>query len=489
MVIPKALATRITIILIIFLGSTLWLTSCEKKLSLFKTKLTRLEQIKLAGTLKVATRIDPTTYYQGPSGFMGLEYELVTLFAKQLGVKVQFSTPTTFTEILRQVETGEIDIAAAGLTITEPRQQTMRFAPAYQEITEQIIYRSGTRRPKKIADLAKGILEVVRGTSHIESLKTLQKKVPELVWEVNDNLDTDGLIYLVTKGLIDYTIADSNQIALIRRFYPKLHTGFSISKPRRLAWALPRSADTSLYDEASSFFNKIKHNKTLDQLIERYYGHSSSLNYVGLCKFREHVKSRLPIYQHLFQEAAEQHDLDWRFLAAIGYQESHWRKNAVSPTGVQGIMMLTKNTAKQLGIKDRKDPADSIMGGAIYFKKSIKKIPERIPEPDRSWMALAAYNVGFGHLEDARILTQKQKGNPDRWIAVKKSLPLLTQKKWYKQTKHGYARGYEPVKYVENIRSYYDLLVWLTEENQIEKNVMSAKTGLNNALLIQPYAL
>lgn len=487
MVIPKVLTARIAIVLIFFLGSTLWLASCEKKLLLFKKQLTQLEQIKQAGILKVATRIDPTTYYQGPSGFMGLEYELVTLFAKQLGVKVQFSTPATFTEILRQVEAGEIDIAAAGLTISEPRKETMRFAPAYQEITEQIIYRSGTRRPKKVADLAFGILEVVNGTSHIESLKNLQKQTPELTWEVNNKLDTDGLIYLVTKGLIDYTIADSNQIALIRRFYPKLHTAFSISKPRQLAWALTHSEDTSFYDEVTSFFDKIKQNKTLEQLIERYYGHSTSLNYIGLCKFREHVKSRLPLYKDLFQEAAKQYNLDWRFLAAIGYQESHWRKNAVSRTGVQGIMMLTKNTAKQLGIKDRINPAESIMGGAMYFQRSIKKIPERILEPDRSWMALATYNVGFGHLEDARILTQKRKGNPDRWIAVKKSLPLLTQKKWYKQTKHGYARGNEPVKYVENIRSYYDLLVWLTEENQLEKSIMSAKA--NNALFIQPSAL
>jgi membrane-bound lytic murein transglycosylase F len=488
MVILKTLATRITIVLIIFLGPTLWLTSCEK-LSLFKKPLTQLEQIKQTGTLKVATRIDPTTYYQGPSGYMGLEFELATLFAKQLGVKVQFSTPPTFTEILRQIESGEVDIAAAGLTITEPRQQTMRFAPAYQEITEQIIYHTGTRRPKKVADLNYGILEVVNGTSHIESLKNLQKQVPNLAWEVNNKLDSDGLIYLVSKGLIDYTIADSNQIALIRRFYPKLHTSFSISKPRRLAWALTRSEDTSLYDEVTTFFNKIKQNKKLEQLIDRYYGYSSSLNYFSLCKFREHVKSRLPLYQHLFQEAAAEYDQDWRFLAAIGYQESHWRKNAVSPTGVQGIMMLTKNTAKQLGIKDRTDPVESIMGGTAYFQRSIKKIPERILEPDRSWMALAAYNVGYGHLEDARILTQKQKGNPDRWIDVKKSLPLLTQKKWHKQTKHGYARGNEPVKYVEKIRSYYALLVWLTEENQIEKNVMSAKAEINKAYLIQPSAL
>jgi membrane-bound lytic murein transglycosylase F len=477
------LTTRISLILIFFLGSILWLTSYEIKNSPLKKSLTQLEKIKQSGVLKVTTRIDPTTYYQGPSGFMGLEYELVILFAKRLGVKAQFTTPDTFTEILRQIKTGDTDIAAAGLTVTEPRQQAMRFAPTYQEITEQIIYRSGTRPPKNPGDLANGILEVVKGTSHIESLKTLQKQAPNLSWEVNDKLDTDGLLYLVTKGLIDYTIADSNQIALIRRFYPKLQTGFNISKPQQLAWALTNSGDSSLYDEVTSFFDKIKQNKILDQLIERYYGHSSSLDYVSLCKFREHVKTRLPVFKSFFQATANQYNLDWRFLAAIGYQESHWQKNAVSPTGVEGIMMLTNDTAKQIGVKDRTDPAKSIMGGSKYFKQSIKKIPERIPEPDRTWMALAAYNIGFGHLEDARILTQKQDGDPDKWLEVRKSLPLLTQKKWYEQTKYGHTKGNEPVAYVENIRSYYDLLVWLTEENRIEKNVMSVKKEPGNTSL------
>ena len=351
----------------------------------------------------------------------------------------------------------------------------MRFAPAYDEITEQIIYRSGRRRPKNADDLAKGILEVVKGTSHINSLKKLQKKTPALEWYVNDDLDTDGLLYLVNEGLIDYTVADSNQIKLIRRFYPKLNIAFNITEPRKLAWALSPSRDNSLYDEVVHFFADIKKDKTLDQLIERHYGHATSLNYVGLCKFREHKKKRLPLYQAYFEEAAKKYNFDWRLLAAIGYQESHWLKNARSPTGVRGIMMLTRGTARQMGIKNRNDPKQSIMGGARYFRHRIDKIPERIPEPDRTWMALAAYNVGYGHLEDARRLTQKLGGNPDKWIDVKKTLPLLSQKKWYKQTRHGYARGKEPVRYVENIRSHYELLVWLTGEDQIGKNAMAVK--------------
>ena len=225
------------------------------------------------------------------------------------------------------------------------------------------------------------------------------------------------------------------------------------------------------------FFEKIKKDKTLEQLIERHYGHATTLGYVDNCTFRKHVANRLPKFQALFEKAARDNGMDWRLLAAIGYQESHWRTNAVSPTGVRGIMMLTQATAKQLKLTNRRDPGQSIEGGARYFLQRKNKIPERIEEPDRTWLALAAYNVGFGHLDDARIITQRQNRSPDKWIHVKQSLPLLTQKKWYKRTKHGYAQGWEPVRYVENIRGYFDLLVWLTQENVIEKNAMAQRKG------------
>ena len=435
----------------------------------------KLEQIKHKGVLHVLTRVDPTTYYEGPEGFSGLEYDLVTLFAKHLGVKVHFETPNTFDEILTKIAKGKADIAAAGLTITPERQKLMRFAPAYDEITEQIIYRSGKRRPKNVRALAHGIIEVVKGTSHVETLLSLKKKTPDLDWNVNSEQDTDALLYFVNEGLIDYTIADSNQVALIRRFYPKLNIAFDMTEPRQLAWALSAKADPSLYDEATKFFNKIKQDKTLEQLLERHYGHAEVLSYVGNCVFRQHIKSRLPQFQKHFIAAAQQYTIDWRLLAAIGYQESHWLNDAVSPTGVQGIMMLTHRTAKQLGINNRNNPQQSIAGGARYFHQRLKRIPGRIPEPDRIWFALASYNVGLGHLEDARILTQQQGGNPDKWMDVKKRLPLLSQKKWYSKTKHGHARGKEPVRFVENIRNYYDLLIWLTEENIIKKNAMTAK--------------
>ncbi len=462
---------RLLKLLIGFICSVL-VSHCDTTTTVSKTKL---ERIKESGTLHVLTRTDPTTYYQGSDGYTGLEYDLINLFAQYLGVKLKIEVPDTFEEILSKISNDEADIAAAGLTITASRQQSMRFAPAYQEISEQLVYRSGTRRPVDVRSLSSGIIEVIKGTSHVDTLNELKQHSPQLHWEVNDQLDTDGLLYLVNEGLIDYTIADSNQATLIRRFYPKLNTAFDISPPRQLAWALSNSTDNSLYDEVVKFFHQIQADKTLDQLLEKHYGHASSLSYVDNCQFRHHQKSRLPQYQYYFNLAALSYNIDWRLLAAIGYQESHWLANAISPYGVQGIMMLTNDTASQLKIKDRTNPAQSIDGGARYFRQRLKIISDKIPEPDRTWFALASYNVGMGHLEDARRLTLQQGGNPDKWMDVKKRLPLLTQEKWHQQTRHGYARGKEPVRYVENIRSYYDLLVWLTEENQIQNNAMIPK--------------
>jgi membrane-bound lytic murein transglycosylase F len=446
----------------------------------------KLENIKRSGTLHVLTRVDPTTYFQSPQGYAGLEYDLVNLFADHLGVEAKFETPDNFGKILDGISTGKADIAAAGLTITPQRKQAMRFAPAYHEVTEQLIYRSDHRRPKTMNDLAKGILEVASSTSHIDRLTTLKQQNPTLSWSINDEIDTNGLLYLLHEGLIDYTVADSNQILLIRRFYPTLNIAFDVSKPQQLAWALPLSEDNSLYDEVERFFQRITADKTLAQLIEKHYGHASSLNYVDNCTFREHQKNRLPQYQKYFDQAAKEHEIDWRLLAAIGYQESHWLDNAVSPTGVEGIMMLTNDTAKLLNIKNRRDPVASIEGGARYFKQRIKVMSEQVPEPDRTWFALASYNVGTGHLHDARLITQKLGGDPNKWMDVKKRLPLLEKPKWYEQAQYGQARGSEPVHYVENIRGYYDLLVWLTEENQIKKNVMKTeKLSVENQIAVE----
>ena len=387
------------------------------------------------------------------------------MFADELGVELTLLIPETLNDLLNQISDKTAHIAAAGLTITNDRQKIFQFSPPYQEITEQLIYNIGNKRPKNLSQIHNGTLEVVANSSHEERLKYLKDIVPNLSWKSNHELESEELLQMVSEDIIEYTIADSNTVSLNQRYLINLRSAFNISEPQLLAWLLPKSEDNSLLIAVENFFKKIKTNGELTRVIERNYGHVEDFVYVGTRIYRRHIETRLPEFQPFFEKEAEKLDVDWRLIAAMGYQESHWNPNAVSPTGVRGIMMLTQKTAHDLKIKDRLDPESSISGGTRYFKLTRERMDKNISEPDRTWMAMAAYNVGFYHLQDAREITSKLKKNPNRWIDVKQALPLLAKRKWYKDTRFGYARGWEPVRYVENIRSYYDILKWVDDSN------------------------
>ncbi|MDX1824732.1 MAG: membrane-bound lytic murein transglycosylase MltF [Thiohalomonadales bacterium] len=440
-----------------------------------------LEQVKDRGELRVLTRNSATTYYIGPHGPTGPEYDLVKAFAEYLGVSVKLEVEDNLQKILHKIAEGDADIAAAGLTVTESRQQSVRFAPSYQSITQQLVYRQGTRKPRSITELDDGFLEVLANSSHAERLAELKNDYPTLSWMETDDLSSSELISLVVDQVIDYTVADSNDVAMMRRYQPEVQVAFDISDEQHLAWAMPKSQDDSLYQAAVEFFDSIKASGELKATLARHYGYIRNYDYAGTPTYMRHIQRRLPTYIEQFQAAAKENDLDWRLLAAVAYQESHWNPLAVSPTGVRGIMMLTKVTAKQLGIEERTDPVESIEGGARYLRTLFDKFAD-LPEPDRTWLALAAYNVGYGHVKDAQWLTEQNGGDPNQWTEVKQRLPLLRERKWYRQTKYGYARGNEPVRYVENIRSYYDILRWQIDREK-PRNTPSSIMAFSSPVL------
>jgi membrane-bound lytic murein transglycosylase F len=424
---------------------------------------TTLNLIKQKGELVIVTHTSPTTYYEGPEGDTGFEYDLAKQFADYLGVKLKVISVDSFNNIIPTLLNNQADIAAAGLTVTNSREHMVRFGPSYQQVTQQLIYRKNHRPvPQQIDDID-GYIEVVAGSSHAETLRSLEQTLPYLDWEENYQADIDGLLSLVWQKELDYTIADSNQIEISRRYFPELDIAFDVSEAQNIAWAFPKNDDYSLYREATKFFNMIKQTGQLALLKDRYFGHIGEFDYVDTRTFLKHMHRRLTHFQDHFQQAAKKHQEDWRLLAAIGYQESHWNPEAVSPTGVRGIMMLTRKTAADMGIANRVNARSSIQGGTRYFSELKKRIAKEIKGPDRTWFALAAYNIGLGHVDDARKITKQLGGNPNKWMDVRNNLPLLMQKRWYKQSRHGYARGMEAMHYVENIRNYFDILVWRTE--------------------------
>ncbi|BBA34496.1 membrane-bound lytic murein transglycosylase F [Methylocaldum marinum] len=448
---------------LVYLFLTASVSGCAQETS---RPLPQLKRIKQAGELRVVTRYGPSTYYESINGAVGLEHDLAELFAKRLDVKVRFIVADSAKQAIQTLDEGRADVAAAGLLVDAVRKRKLRFAPPYRVLTEQILYSSSRPRPATITDLADGVLEVSAGSSHINTLKGLRRSHRNLNWQVNFDHDVHELLFLVSEGLVDYTVANSDQALIMRRYYPKLQVAFDIGKTRELAWALPMSEDASLYDETARFFREIKENRTLDQVIDRYYGHAEAFDVALDRSLRRDFRTRLPKFRPLFVQAGRQYGIDWRLLAAIAYQESKWHSTAVSAEGVRGMMMLTGVTAKQLKVTDRFDPAQSIRGGASYLRQTLANMPPEIEDPDRTWLALAAYNLGYGHIADARKLVAARGGDPDKWIEIKKVLPLLGKPYWYRKTKYGKARGRVAVHYVNSIRRYYDLLVWLTEENK-----------------------
>ena len=186
-------------------------------------------------------------------------------------------------------------------------------------------------------------------------------------------------------------------------------------------------------------------------------------------RFTRHIKTRLPQYREQFKQAGEKYGLPWVLLAAQAYQESRWNRNARSPTGVRGLMMLTRDTASDLGIKNRLDPRKSIRGGARYLARLYAQLPSNIQDPDRMYFALSAYNVGMGHVKDAQILAVRLKKDPTKWNDLKTVLPLLAKKKYYKTLPNRYARGWEPVQYVKRIRGYREVLERLVRQTASQK--------------------
>jgi membrane-bound lytic murein transglycosylase F len=438
----------------------------------------QLDQIKSRGELRVSTLNSPLTFMDSPEGNLGFDYELAKRFADYLGVKLVISQHTTIESMFDDLDHGKTDMLASGLVYNNERLKNYRAGPEYYSVSQQLVYRQGAVRPKSFADI-KGSLVVSAGSAHIATLEAASTKYPDLTWSTTDKLSPRDLLQQVENGKLDYTLGDSVTIALMQRVYPRLAVAFDATDDEPVTWYYRKQPDDdSLAAAMLDFFSQISEDGTLEKLEEKYLGHVGDFDYVDTRTFLKAIDSTLPDLQPLFEKYAQ--NIDWRLLAAIAYQESHWDPLAKSPTGVRGVMMLTRATAGGLNVDDRTDAEQSIRGGAQYLSHLMDKMPGSIPQDERIWFALAAYNMGYGHMLDARKLTAQQKGNPDSWADVKQRLPMLNQKRFFSRTTYGYARGTQAYNYVENIRRYQLSLVGYLmekEKQQAQKAALQAQLG------------
>jgi len=420
-----------------------------------------LDKIKQTKLLNVVLLNSPSTYYIGSDGPRGFEYDLLKSYADSLHVELNITTANTIKEAIEFSKNPEVHITSASLAKTVTRQNIFNFGPSYFEVQEQVIC---SRKmlwegvfPKDIEDLEGLKIIVGVGTSYYDTIEHLKEDGFDINATYTSQYTTEELIEKVAKNEIDCTIADSNIYALNRRYFPNVALAFAISSREQLAWVL-KEGSKELEADMYSWLNSYNQTGAMARLKDHYYSFVQFFDYYNTKMFYKRIKSRLPRYKKYFKKYGQLYKIPCSILAAQSYQESHWNPKAKSFTGVRGLMMLTRSTAKHLGVKNRLDPQQSIKGGARHLNQMIKYVPKEVLGEDRMKFALAAYNIGMGHVKDAQKLAEKMGLNQNVWTDLKQALPRLSQKKYYKRLKHGYARGSEPVKYVDSIYDYRDIL-------------------------------
>lgn len=435
----------------------------------WRLPMTPLKAPRVSGELVILTLRGPTTTEDIPQAGKhkdetqtGFEHDLATLFAKELGVVPRFVVMPSYQKLLAALEQGRGHIGAAGLVPTVDLRAKFAFGPSYKLVQYQLVYLTDEPRPRSLKDAAGKRVTVIAETPAHDLLRELTGEFPAIAIDViAHDADADELLRRIETRASDFAVVDSSAFAVSKRVHPDLGVAFNIGRENKIAWAFSPIADEDLRTSAVAFFDKLRNNGTLNRLLDRYYGHINRIQAVDAEAILEKIQGVLPKLRPLFHEAQLLTGLDWRIIAAIGYQESHWDPLATSPTGVRGLMMLTEDTADRMKVKNRLDARESILGGAKYIVLLRDLIPIRISEPDRTWLALAAYNQGYGHLEDARVLAQRLKLNADSWLDVRKAYLKLKEPEHYEQLKHGFARGDEAVQFVENVRNYTDIITRL----------------------------
>lgn len=444
--------------MLLLAGTGLWLASGF-------TWHNHWQRVQARDTLIIAIRETDGVYVQYDQTMAGLEYDLAQLLGWQLGLEVQLFAVSDLTDLYRALAAGAVDMALTGTSYNADQQA---FTPGLPYLMTRV----GLTREmaSSVPELDQQRIATLDPVSHGGLGASLNSANPELQIAFTSAGPAE-LMTRIDMGELDMALLDERDYLVMRPFFPSQRFDPLTEHPRPVAPLFRNHRDRSLIDAVNNALRQLEQTELIPRLEDRYLGHTRDFDYVGNLTFERHITSRLPEFEADFRKQAELTGLDWRLLAAVAYQESHWRSNAVSPTGVRGVMMVTLTTAREMGIDNRLDPQQSIQAGSQYLASLHRRVPDRILEPDRTWMALASYNVGAGHLEDARIITETLGDDPDSWIDVRRHLPKLALKEWHPYTRFGYARGREPVVYVANIRRYYNVLLRAFPEQQSESGV------------------
>lgn len=377
----------------------------------------------------------------------GFDHDLSSRFAESLDRDPLFSIAKNYDDLVSQLKEGKADMAAAWLPKSYVENQGLNVGPTTGWMQPVLLRRARILNSPR----AKGNPSATTDTDN-----TIK---PEI-----NQIQSLALPELYPTALpIQALICSDTSAEIATSLFPNLSIHSTKEKKQEVVWAFPpTSADKHVpfKTEAESFLKDLNARGRLSQIRDRHFGALRKLPTGDKLAFLERSQTILPTYEPLFKQAQNQTGVDWRLLAALGYQESHWNPLATSPTGVRGIMMLTEGTSALLGVRDRLDPAEAIAAGARYLKQLRANVKEPITEPDRTWMALAGYNQGPGNLIAARNLAKKYDLNPASWYDVKLMYPLLAQPAFTANLKTGTVNGQEAVTLAERVRMFYTILAF-----------------------------
>ncbi|MCS6946556.1 MAG: membrane-bound lytic murein transglycosylase MltF, partial [Steroidobacteraceae bacterium] len=424
-----------------------WLTGCRPAPPI------GVEELRARGVLRAATLYGPTSYYLGPGGPEGVDYELLRAYAQSIGVRLDVTVYPDIPALRAALRDGKADLAAAQLSFDASWGRDGVPARPHYQMPQVWVARRGGPRPRRHADLG-GLKVLVRaGSPQWQRARQIQRDVPTLQILTLSQGPAQSLYDQLLNEVADVALVDADEFSIARATRRRLLTAFADPQPRPVQWiAAPQAARLTV--SIDQFFATSNGASLLASIMQRAAPAARRVARVMAREFLLLQQTRLPYLLPYFLEAAEQTGLDWRLLAALGYQESQWDPTAISPNGALGLMMLMPQTARALGVEDPFDARANILAGARYLLEERERLPRRIAEPDRTSLALASYNMGRAHLEDARVITQKNGGNPDRWEDVRRFLPLLEETYWYSQVPNGYARGSETVNLVDRVRQF-----------------------------------
>lgn len=412
------------------------------------------EHVQNRGELRIAIRESEGIYWPEGSEFNGLEHDIIEALENELDVPVQLFAVNNLDDLYRAIGAGAVDV---GLPGTSRSPSSSKKHQPYLTTDVGRIYKANSNITNADSTNETKVIGIVDPIAH-QSIMQSKIDAQTAIASFDSDRSINEILTLLNLGDLDQVIMDERDFKPQQSIFPTLRFE-AIEADRDVHFIYKDDEDGSISSRINAVLNQFEASELLNQITDRYYGEALEFDFVDNLTFEKHMASRLPTYIDLFKTYGEANGFDWRLLAAVAYQESHWRANARSPTGVRGLMMVTLNTAREMGIENRLDPEQSTQAGARYLATLKARIPEEITEPDRTWFALAAYNVGYGHLQDARKITELLEDNPNRWVDVRTHLPKLALKEYYPWTRYGFARGSEPVTYVANIRRFYERLI------------------------------